>query len=59
MRTRIFRYVRFAEIDAFLALGWYFDGDVMHMPHGAYAVTLEWLCDCFPIEPVRAQNDRR
>lgn len=53
-RERIFRYVRFQDIDAYLALGWYFDGDARHMPHGAFAVTLEWLCDCYPVEPARA-----
>lgn len=52
-RVRICRYVRFADIDAYIELGWYFDGGQMHMPHGAYSVILEWLCDCFPIEPIR------
>lgn len=55
-RTRIFRYVRFADIGAYLDLGWYFDcrEPPLHMPHGAFAVILEWLCDCrAPVEPLR------
>jgi hypothetical protein len=52
-RTRIFRYVRFRDVDAYIWLGWFYDGSIMHAPHGCYAVTLEWLCDCYPVEPVR------
>ena len=51
-RARTFRYVKIRDIDAYLALGWFFDGDVMHMPHGVYSVIMEWLCsECPPIEP--------
>lgn len=57
-RTRIFRYVRFCDVDAYLGLGWYYDGSIMHAPHGAYAVILEWLCadTCYPVEPVRSAS---
>ena len=54
-RIRICRYVRFQDIDAYLYLGWYFEGgEPLHMPHGAYAVILEWLCGdtCYPVEPI-------
>lgn len=55
-RTRIFRYVTFDNIDAYLALGWHFDGEpAVTMPgtFDAYRVVLEWLCDCHVIEPRR------
>lgn len=55
-RTRICRYVRFRDIGAYLDLGWHFDGgEPLHMPHGAYAVILEWFCDCAVVEPKRAE----
>ena len=53
-RVRIFRYVGFDDLDAYLDLGWYFDGENM-LPHGAHGVILEWLCDCPCREPSKAQ----
>jgi hypothetical protein len=56
MTTRVFRYVPYADIGAYLDLGWAWDGATMHMPHGAYAVILEWLCGCRePVEPIKTQ----
>jgi hypothetical protein len=51
-RTRIFRYVKLDHLGAWLDVGWFYDGDVMHMPHGIYGCTVEWLCSCHLVEPI-------
>ena len=50
---RIFRYVRFQDIPAFLAAGWEWDDreTALHAPHGCYAVVMEWTKDGEPVEP--------
>jgi hypothetical protein len=49
-----FRYVRFADIPAYLALGWKWNGRPLHAPHGCYAALMEWMGDGEPKEPERA-----
>jgi hypothetical protein len=48
---RLFRYCRFAELDAALALGWLLSDANLHQPHLSYAVLVEWLCSCPPRWP--------
>ncbi len=49
---RWFRYVKLHDLGAWLDLGWFYDGDVMHMPHGCYGCTVEWLCSCPLVGPL-------
>ena len=46
-----YRYVPYALIDRYMALGWTWDGEMMHAPHGCYAVLMEWEGDGEPPEP--------
>ncbi len=46
-----FRYVKFSDIPAYLALGWEWDGEPLHAPHGYYAALMEWKKLGPPREP--------
>lgn len=47
-----FRYVRLADVETYLALGWLV---VMHEPdhHSVHSVYMRWICPCEPKEPPR------
>ena len=45
IRTGQFRYVIFAQVEAFYRAGWMVVSDFADCNHGAYAV-LMWRCDC-------------
>lgn len=38
-------------MDAYLDVGWFWDGKNFECHHGDYAVIMEWLCDCPVREP--------
>jgi hypothetical protein len=46
------RYVRFADIPAYLSAGWEWDQHEtpLHAPHGCYAVIMTWTGDGEPVE---------
>lgn len=46
---RIFRYVQFDRIPAYLAAGW--DWEPAEPPASAYSVIMEWLGPGEPVEP--------
>ena len=50
---RWFRYVRYEDIPAFLALGWEWDDKEppLHAPHGCYSVIMTWGGEGEPKEP--------
>lgn len=41
----LYRYCKWDMLDAALALGWMVSAP-LHYPHGAYAVLVEFPCDC-------------
>jgi len=43
--TRIFRYVVWSQVDAFLKAGWFISAD-LGPSHGCYSVLMEWVCIC-------------
>ena len=45
MTERIFRYVRYADVEARLAQGWVYAGS-LGLPHSQYSVLMEWVCSC-------------
>ena len=44
--TRAFRYVRFAEVEDFLRLGWMVSIPNAPAHHEHYGIVLKWICDC-------------
>ena len=44
--ARAFRYVRFADVEDYLAMGWMVSIPNAPIHHEAYAVVLKWICDC-------------
>ena len=44
VRTGLFRYVRWKDVDAFMAKGWMMVSELGPV-HGAWSV-LMWHCDC-------------
>lgn len=50
-RDRLFHYVRIAEVERWLAVGWYAHPSLQGSVHGLYSCLLEWLCDCEPRYP--------
>ena len=48
---RWFRYVPFRYVEAYKAVGWTYDGSIMHAPHGFYSVLMEWRGVGDPLNP--------
>ena len=44
--TRLFRYIRFSQIDAAMRAGWSPTADLHGCHHGEWSVLCEWLCAC-------------
>ena len=44
VRTGLFRYARWSDLDQYLSAGWMVIGDLGPV-HGAWSVLL-WRCDC-------------
>lgn len=53
MKASFSRYVRHADVPAYLTCGWVARPVLEGTHHGARAVLCEWLCDCPLIEPDR------
>ena len=43
--TRVFRYVPWSLVDAYLKAGWFFSAD-LGPTHGSYSVLMELVCSC-------------
>lgn len=50
IRTGLHRFVRHADVPAFLARGWMVVDDLAGTPHGAWSVMC-WHCDCGQVQP--------
>jgi hypothetical protein len=46
-----FKYVRFAEAEDYLRLGWAPTAALGGTGHGEWSVLMAWLCDCRPAYP--------
>ena len=44
--ARAFRYVRFADVDDYLAMGWMVSIPNAPAHHEVYGIVLKWICDC-------------
>lgn len=53
MTPREHRYVRYHEVDAYLAVGWLALPTLNGTTHGQWSVHCVWLCDCRPALPKR------
>lgn len=47
-RTGLFRFVRWADLPAYLARGWMVVDDLAGTPHGAWSC-LCWHCECWEV----------
>lgn len=49
---KTFRFIPLHLAEDYLKLGWLVVADLGH-PHNQWSVLGEWLCGCYPVEPVR------
>lgn len=47
------RYVPHAFVPDYLAAGWIVMIPVRTSNHDYYSCTMQWMCDCVPVEPKR------
>lgn len=40
------KYVRFADVEDYLKIGWLPFEKPLHYPHGDYSIGMIWVCDC-------------
>lgn len=50
-RTETFKYVRYADVLAYMACGWIESPYRLTGPHADHALLMQWLCECEPRLP--------
>ena len=54
MKSTFFRFVRHADVLAYLKCGWVVRPALNGTHHGEWSVLMEWLCDCELKQPKHA-----